>query len=662
MSKKTKAVIILLILLIISTLAAAGYFCGDYIMELFDEKITDVKIKKVTADNNTRLLLTTDGDLFGYGLNDSFKLLQDDTSMIQAKPKKLAVKEKIKDVSLGKNHVLALTNDGKVLSWGNDGYDNRNEKKDKVILESTIRNIMPDKKFRYVKAGDDNSFIIDENGYLYVWGKNEHGELGTGKLKQETEPVLVTDKLKFKCVKSAYDKTIAISESGDLYVWGLGKYLGTGKKESGEMLPVRIDMDDIKFDDVEIGENFALALSNGKLYAWGVNDECCLGDYFKNEALKPVEVLKDIKIREISASGSHVVLINSEGKIFTYGSNELGQLGIKPIGTSIAKPYQHESDEKFVSIETTDNYNFAVDSNGITWLFGDYNYMLADNNVSNEVLPVTLIKLTDLLDKKFVLDSNKIITVDEKKYEKEVWHTAYMSGFKDNTFKPDMPITRAEVATILAKMSDDYDENKKYFINFIDVPETAWYRNFIGFCVEKKYMSGVTSETFVPSDNIKRVEFIATIVRFADIPYKDEKSKYLDVQGKWFESYVGAAEKKGLNLSDTDNFGVNDLCTRGEVCYIINKLLELEPDKKAIDKVKIKNQFTDVTKENKYYYDIIEATNTHKYKEFHSGDMAKPKNTEKNDKNTEDSKVRDQKNESSSDVKAKVTVENNKTE
>ena len=80
--------------------------------------------------------------------------------------------------------------------------------------------------------------------------------------------------------------------------------------------------------------------ASGKLYMWGDNRDCRLFlkvRYYKKSGRTrnyafPIEVMDDLKIqfKSVSCGTQHSIAVTEEGEAFSAGSNEFGQLGVKP--------------------------------------------------------------------------------------------------------------------------------------------------------------------------------------------------------------------------------------------------------------------------------------------------------------------------------------------
>lgn len=191
----------------------------------------------------------------------------------------------------------------------------------------------------------------------------------------------------------------------------------------------------------------------------------------------------------------------------------------------------------------------------------------------------------------------------------------YIKGYIDNTFRPENSITRAEIAAILSRLSDGYNENQNYASSFGDIKATAWYQNSVGFGSQKGIIKGYSDGTFKPDGSMTRAEFATVIARFKNLSVANgSESKLSDISGHWALAYITALNDKGWISGYKDGtFRPDATITRAEAVKIINAAIGRIPNKVKIDAniTKYKNTLTDVLKSNWAYYDILEATVLH---------------------------------------------------
>ncbi|MCM3717734.1 S-layer homology domain-containing protein [Fictibacillus phosphorivorans] len=85
-----------------------------------------------------------------------------------------------------------------------------------------------------------------------------------------------------------------------------------------------------------------------------------------------------------------------------------------------------------------------------------------------------------------------------------------MNGYGDNTFKPAKILTRAEIASLLVRA---YDLEGTSSENFKDVPKKHWAYQPISTLVEYGLVSGFNDNTFRPENQLTRAEFAAFLAR-----------------------------------------------------------------------------------------------------------------------------------------------------
>lgn len=147
-----------------------------------------------------------------------------------------------------------------------------------------------------VSAGRTHALAVTTEGKVVAWGNNGYGQLGSGVTVFETEkPVAVTGMNNALSVTVGGGGSFALVVKSDHSLWACGindrGQLGNGTTQgSAEYIKI---MDDVS--KAEAGENFAFAVKqDGTLWAWGANDRGQLGDGTAIDRLSPVKVADGI--------------------------------------------------------------------------------------------------------------------------------------------------------------------------------------------------------------------------------------------------------------------------------------------------------------------------------------------------------------------------------
>ena len=184
--------------------------------------------------------------------------------------------------------------------------------------------------------------------------------------------------------------------------------------------------------------------------------------------------------------------------------------------------------------------------------------------------------------------------------------------------KPQGNITRAEVATIFYRLlKDEVREEIETDVNsFPDVNENDWFNVTVSSLANMGAISGYEDGTFRPNEPISRAELAAMAVRFYDtFEAEYEEGTFLDVDGdEWYADAIAAAEELGIIGGYPDGTVRPEAnITRAETCAIVNRVLERRPHDDHLGDADDMRTWPDNQPGAWYYADMQEATNGHYY-------------------------------------------------
>eukprot|EP01084_Bolivina_argentea_P132095 233103_1 len=141
----------------------------------------DVKVNKVSMGAGFSIFLTQTGVLYSCGDNDHGQLglgyLSDDEEAIYPTQIEYFCKNnvKIKDVTCGQSHCIALSDNCKIYSWGSNywGQCGVGKKINYRIHTPTLLKQLLDQKIVSIKCGCSHSACITDKGQVYLWGCND---------------------------------------------------------------------------------------------------------------------------------------------------------------------------------------------------------------------------------------------------------------------------------------------------------------------------------------------------------------------------------------------------------------------------------------------------------------------------------------------------------
>ena len=344
---------------------------------------------KTNAVNKFVYSITLDGKLYTWG-NNEFGNTGNGTTNNQTTPYLVEINGKIKNVvSYLGDTVFAITEEGKLYSWGKNisgqvGNGTTNNQTTPYLVEINIK--IKD----VVSSCDQTIYAITEEGKLYSWGNNISGQVGNGKTNNQTTPYLVEINSKIKDVVSSCDETVfAITEDGKLYSWGKNNHgqIGDGKanddNSSNQLTPHLVVGIDGKVKDIIIDNYTVYAITEeGKLYSWGNNQRGQVGSSNpdnQNEPMikSPQELSIDGKIKNIFISFNDTVYaVTEEGKLYSWGNNTKGQVGNGKSGDNVKQIESHlveGIDGKVKDIVSGPHTVFVITEEGKLYSWGQNN-------------------------------------------------------------------------------------------------------------------------------------------------------------------------------------------------------------------------------------------------------------------------------------------------
>lgn len=196
-------------------------------------------------------------------------------------------------------------------------------------------------------------------------------------------------------------------------------------------------------------------------------------------------------------------------------------------------------------------------------------------------------------------------------------HMVYVIGYPEGDVRPLNNITREEIATIFYRLLTTEKRDSIYTkeSGFSDVLKSRWSNKAIATMANGKYILGDAGTTnFRPADSITRAEMAAIVSRFLDTTPEiaDSSDDFNDINGHWAATAIKEGVAAGWLTGYGDNsFKPDQKITRAEAMTVINRMLVRYVNEEGLVDGYV--QWPDNPKDAWYYYNVIEATNSHKY-------------------------------------------------
>ena len=258
-------------------------------------------------------------------------------------------------VAAGGAHSIGIDYNGHIWSWGqNDGGalgrptkesdDEIDEDNDLNAKESTptrVQGIPDHVVFVAVAAGDNVSAAITTEGRVWAWGTftDDGRKAFRPGVKYQREPWLVPSVRSAVALAAGKDHLLILDKSGKVWAWGTGNSFQLGVKLNPNLrthtfgpfkVPGLKDITQIYAGDFQ---SYAIDKS-GKVFAWGLNNFGQLGisDNVGSGAMVEsptlVSFFSDKEVKQIASGNHHTVWLTGDGSIWTIGETNFHQLGI----------------------------------------------------------------------------------------------------------------------------------------------------------------------------------------------------------------------------------------------------------------------------------------------------------------------------------------------
>jgi alpha-tubulin suppressor-like RCC1 family protein len=250
-----------------------------------------------------------------------------------------------------------------------------------------------------IASGYRFTVVVKADGTLWTWGSNSYGKLGLGNTTYYSSPKQVGALTSWLKVSCGYGFTTAIKSNGTLWSWGRGSFgaLGLGGSSSYSS-PKQVGAL-TNWSTTANGFYFTLAVkTDGTLWGWGRNDNGQLGlGNLTYSFDSPNQVGSLTNWSSVGCTDLSSISVKTDGTLWSWGSNQFGQLGLSSAAARFSSPVQVGGDTNWKNIFSNNYDFFATKTTNSLWAIGGRNNsgQLGLGNTTDYSSPVQIGALTN---------------------------------------------------------------------------------------------------------------------------------------------------------------------------------------------------------------------------------------------------------------------------
>ncbi len=280
---------------------------------------------------------------------------EDDADSLEKKKKNQLKKidllrgKRIKQISLGYEHYLALDQSGQVLSWGNNSYGqlglsaDNNSVIDYLPSPMSVLLDYTQIKIKEITCGPKHNILLDTNGFVYTFGEGLYGKLGHNTDLDLSKPTKVENVKNITKIYANYDNTAVIDKNGFLYLCGSGQYGQLGRKDKVLLPSMTFQKFKNKYigviEHLSIGQHHMSCITDEyECFIWGNNQfgQCGIhnSDEQIDDILLPTQIhlltknAVDDEISQVECSATNTLFLTKNKKqLYSCGAVDTLQLG-----------------------------------------------------------------------------------------------------------------------------------------------------------------------------------------------------------------------------------------------------------------------------------------------------------------------------------------------
>ncbi|WAR02234.1 NEK9-like protein [Mya arenaria] len=269
-----------------------------------------------------------------------------DSASAELTPIELNPKVKIRTTAVGADHVIVVTTESQVYTWGDGskgqlGHGDLTSLAKPKLVEALTGKSITSVDVIAVACGPSHVVVVGSEGEIFSWGNGAAGRLGLGTEDNHCQPmkVTVTESVLIREVFCGYDGTMLLTDEGCAFACGSNQHnklalnnrrgfiaamrnIFTRTEVDGQKVPTMVRALRHRMIDISMGRHHtAVIVESGTVWSFGRNVEGQLGVGETKPVDAPVEVkaMMDKNIVRVQCGEHYTVASTNENEIYYWG-------------------------------------------------------------------------------------------------------------------------------------------------------------------------------------------------------------------------------------------------------------------------------------------------------------------------------------------------------